>query len=284
MYCFSVILRRFSLCACTRTRPWPNIRPRAFISYQVFIILTLFANFALCVSHPDVQNIFLLKPYFCICFSFCVMLPYSGYHILFVLERLFCTSSDFAGFLWISKHGSQWFGSTYGCGSNNSSETLSLQWRRATHLVLTHRSLVRSGGYQISKTQICHCPRQPAQASPLRHSGHTWCLQRVRPAFWFFERCFAWAVRKEQVAILFWIEKQGLKPSVLIGKLEQHLPPGISPDTGLFLAMFLIRLTPSMREAVGAGNHKTAAAMVKAEDALWDARFGHNPIVAADMT
>jgi hypothetical protein len=35
--------------------------------------------------------------------------------------------------------------------------------------------------------------------------------------------------------------------------------------------MFLIRLPRYMREAVGAGNHKKATAMVKAADALWDA-------------
>jgi hypothetical protein len=67
------------------------------------------------------------------------------------------------------------------------------------------------------------------------------------------------------------MEMQGLKPSVLMGKLKQHLPPGVSPDNNLFLAMFLIRLPPSMRETVGAGTHGTAAAMVKASDALWDA-------------
>ncbi len=68
------------------------------------------------------------------------------------------------------------------------------------------------------------------------------------------------------------------------GKLKQHLPPGVSPDNDLFLAMFLVRLPPSMHEAVGAGNHKTATAMVKAADALWDARGGHDPTVAAAMT
>jgi hypothetical protein len=67
------------------------------------------------------------------------------------------------------------------------------------------------------------------------------------------------------------VEMQGLKISVLMGKLKQHLPPGVSPDTELFLAMSLIRLPPSMREAVGAGIHKMAAAMVKGADALWDA-------------
>ncbi len=60
------------------------------------------------------------------------------------------------------------------------------------------------------------------------------------------------------------LEMQGLKPSVLMGKLKQHLPPGVSPDNYLFLAMFLIRLPPSMRETVGAGAHGTAATMVKA--------------------
>jgi hypothetical protein len=53
-----------------------------------------------------------------------------------------------------------------------------------------------------------------------------------------------------------------------MGKLKQSLPQGVSPDNDLFLAMFLIRLPPSMREAVGSGNHKTVVAMVKAADAL----------------
>jgi hypothetical protein len=44
------------------------------------------------------------------------------------------------------------------------------------------------------------------------------------------------------------MEMQGLKHSVLMGKLK-HLPPGVSPDNDLFLSMFLIHLLPSMREA-----------------------------------
>jgi hypothetical protein len=39
-----------------------------------------------------------------------------------------------------------------------------------------------------------------------------------------------------------------------------------------------------MRETVGAGAHGTAAAMMKAADALWDARGGHDPMVAAALT
>jgi hypothetical protein len=42
------------------------------------------------------------------------------------------------------------------------------------------------------------------------------------------------------------MEIQGLQPSILIGKLKQHHPYGISPDNDLFLSMFLIRLPPSM--------------------------------------
>ncbi len=67
------------------------------------------------------------------------------------------------------------------------------------------------------------------------------------------------------------MEMQGLKPSVLMGKLK-HLPPGVSPDNDLFLSMFLIRLLPSMKETVGAGAYGTAAAMVKAANTLWDTR------------
>ncbi len=74
------------------------------------------------------------------------------------------------------------------------------------------------------------------------------------------------------------MEMQGLKPSVLLGKLKQHLPPGVSPDNYLFLSMFLIYLLPSMREAVGVDTHETAA------DALWDAQGGHDPAVADAST
>ncbi len=56
--------------------------------------------------------------------------------------------------------------------------------------------------------------------------------------------------------LLLPMEMHGLKPSVLMGKLKQHLPPGVSPDNDLFLAMFFIRLPPSIRETVGAGAYK----------------------------
>jgi hypothetical protein len=46
------------------------------------------------------------------------------------------------------------------------------------------------------------------------------------------------------------MEMQGFKPSVLMGKLKQHLPPGVSPDNDFFLAMFLVCQPPSMCETV----------------------------------
>jgi hypothetical protein len=67
------------------------------------------------------------------------------------------------------------------------------------------------------------------------------------------------------------MEMLGLKSSVLMGKLKQHLPPGVSSDNALFLAMFRIPLPPLLQVAAGAGTHKAAAAMVKAADALRDA-------------
>jgi hypothetical protein len=80
------------------------------------------------------------------------------------------------------------------------------------------------------------------------------------------------------------MEMQGLKPSGLMGKLKKHLLPEYHLTMTLFLAMFLIRLLPSMRETVGAGTHGTAAAMVKAADTLWDAWGDHDPTVAATST
>jgi hypothetical protein len=157
-------------------------------------------------------------------------------------------------------------------------------------LVPTHQGPVRSCGHQIAKTQIHQRSPQPAQASPLGHFRHPGCLQRFRSFFRSLENSFARAVWKEQVAESYFellrlpMDMQGLKPSILMGKLKQHLPPGVSLDTDLFMAMFLIRLPPSMREAVGTGIHKTAADTVRAADALWDARGGHDPTVAAATT
>jgi hypothetical protein len=51
-----------------------------------------------------------------------------------------------------------------------------------------------------------------------------------------------------------------------------------------FFQCFLIHLPPSIRETVGAGTYGMAAAILKAADALWDARGGHDPTATAALT
>ncbi len=140
-----------------------------------------------------------------------------------------------------------------------------------------HRGPVCSGRDQIAKTQIHQRSCQPAQASLPGHFGYPRCLQHSAELFDYLKNTLLgqFGKRKWQSyfkLLHFLIEMQGLK---------QHLPPGVLSDHDLFLSMFLIHRLPSMREAVGAGTHKMADAMVKAADALWDARGSHNPTVAA---
>jgi hypothetical protein len=139
------------------------------------------------------------------------------------------------------------------------------------------------------KAQICQCPCQPAQASLQDILDTLFVCNDSDEPFDIFKNTLLGQFVKSKWQSYFELlrlpmEMQGLKPSVLMGKLKQHLPPEVSPDNGLFLAMFFISLPLSMRETVGAGAHKTAAAMVKASDALWDTRGGHDPTVAAAST
>jgi hypothetical protein len=50
----------------------------------------------------------------------------------------------------------------------------------------------------------------------------------------------------------FPLSMDGLKPIILMGKLKQVLPYGVSIDNVLLLSVFLLRLPASMREGVGA--------------------------------
>jgi hypothetical protein len=165
-------------------------------------------------------------------------------------------------------------------------------------LVPPHRGPVCSGRNQIAKAQICQCPFQNVLKDLLGQAGKS-VLQDILDTldvcndsdetFDSLKNTLLGQYGKSKWQSYFELlrlpmEMPGLKPSVLMGKLKQHLPPGVSPDNDLFLAMFLIRLPPSMRETVGAGAHKTAAAMVKAADTLWDAQGGHDPTGAAALT
>jgi hypothetical protein len=118
------------------------------------------------------------------------------------------------------------------------------------------------------------CPSQLAQAGPSGHFGHNRCLQRGsdQPFDHLKEVLFGEFGKSKWQSYFDLLclpkEMQGLKPSALMGKLKQHLPPGVSPDKDLFLEMFFKCLPPSKREVVGPGNHKTATAIVKAANAL----------------
>jgi hypothetical protein len=64
------------------------------------------------------------------------------------------------------------------------------------------------------------------------------------------------------------LSMDGVKPIILMGKLKQPLPNRVSPNNKLFLSMFKIRMPPTVKEAVGDGDHRTATMMVRATDAL----------------
>ncbi len=165
---------------------------------------------------------------------------------------------------------------------------MSLWGGGTSYLVLTHQGPVRSCGHQIAKTQIRHSP-QSTQASPPRHFRHPGCLQRFGSSFQSFERSFARAVLKEQVALLFWIASAPYghaRPQAQHFHWETQTTPAswsVSRHRS-FPGNVSHSLPPSMREAVGAGNHKTAADTVWAADALWDAWGSPNPMVAATTT
>jgi hypothetical protein len=109
-------------------------------------------------------------------------------------------------------------------------------------LVPPHQGPVRSGRDQIPKTQLRQCSCQPAQANPSGHSRHTGCLLRLYDEpFDCLKNALLGQFGKSKWQSYFELlrlpmEMEGLKPSV--GKLKQHLPLGVSPETDLFLAMF----------------------------------------------
>jgi hypothetical protein len=66
------------------------------------------------------------------------------------------------------------------------------------------------------------------------------------------------------------MEMQGLQAQRPHGEAQAASSAQYQPRQRSFSHDVLIQLTPSMREVVGAGNHRTALAMVRATDTLWD--------------
>ena len=74
---------------------------------------------------------------------------------------------------------------------------------------------------------------------------------------------------------------ESIKPSEMYAKLKRLLPFGADKNNDMFLAMFLMRLPPSIREQVGAAEHTTISAMVKHADGVWSFTGGPDQVVAA---
>jgi hypothetical protein len=77
------------------------------------------------------------------------------------------------------------------------------------------------------------------------------------------------------------IAVENVRPLELLGKLKNHLPFGASDNNELFMAMFLMRLPESTREAVGAANHATVTAMCAHAENMYNFRGGYESMTAA---
>jgi hypothetical protein len=71
---------------------------------------------------------------------------------------------------------------------------------------------------------------------------------------------------------------ENVKPSEVYAKLKRLLPFGADKNNEMFLAMFLMRLPPSIREQVGAADHTTIAAMVRHADRVWSFTGGQDQV------
>ena len=71
------------------------------------------------------------------------------------------------------------------------------------------------------------------------------------------------------------------RPSALMSDMVALLPADAQPDT-LFLALFLWRLPPSLRDHLAAADLETADEMAELADKLWDARNSQSISAVAD--
>ncbi len=115
-------------------------------------------------------------------------------------------------------------------------------------MVPPHRGPVCSGGDQITKAQICQNALTSLPKQVLRDILDTLDVRNdSAEPFDFLKNTLLGQFGKSKWQSYFELlrlpmEMQGLKPSFLMGKLKQHLPPEVSPDHDLFLSMFLISL------------------------------------------
>ena len=77
------------------------------------------------------------------------------------------------------------------------------------------------------------------------------------------------------------IAVENVRPLQVLGQLKSLMPFGASDNNEIFMAMFLMRLPESTREAVGAANHATVAAMCAHAENMYSFRGGYASMTAA---
>jgi hypothetical protein len=213
------------------------------------------------VCNSDLEKKFLYQlPLFSFSFPFCVHHFHSGCHILLFLGRVPYKSLDFTSFFRLSKHG---FNLVQPVAAAVTSQVKLCPYDEEEPHIWYRLIEAQFAAAGIKSQKLKYANALPKQIlrdildilDDCNDSNHPFNLLKTVLLGQFGKS------KRQSYFKLLWLpmDMQGLKPSILMGKLKQHLPPGVSPDTDLFMAMFLIRLPPSMREAVGAGNHKTAA-------------------------
>ncbi len=174
------------------------------------------------------------------------------------------------------------------CSSNCSGRALSLRWGGTSHLGPPHQGLVCSSRDQITKLKYANALASlPKQV--LRDILNTLdiCKDSAEPFNYLKNTSLASLERANGSPILNYFASQWkcwASSPVFSWGSSSSISLSEFCLTTIFSFMFLIHMPPSMWEAAGAGTHEMAAAMVKAADALWDARGSHNPTVAAVLT
>jgi len=77
------------------------------------------------------------------------------------------------------------------------------------------------------------------------------------------------------------IAVENVRPFTVLSQLKSLLPFGASDNSEMFMAMFLMRLPESTREAVGAAGHVTVAAMCAHAENMYSFRGGFASMTAA---
>jgi hypothetical protein len=72
-----------------------------------------------------------------------------------------------------------------------------------------------------------------------------------------------------------------IKPSLLMAKLTNCLPPGACKDNDLFYSFFMFRMPQNVREVLALTDYPNARAMAAAADRVWDLRQSAPPTAVA---